>query len=559
MRIKAGADKPPARGGRRRGGRFADDAQNRYGTAQSAITLRPAMSDSYDEIPYQSIPFTDTHPENLAAIGRLFGLTATDAQRPRVLELGCASGGNLLPLAFYLPQGRYLGIELSARQVQDGRQLIAALGLDNIRIEQGDIMALDETLGEFDFIVTHGVYSWVPPALQQKILDVCARHLAPQGIAYISYNTWPGWHMRWVLRDMLLRYTGTAGGARERLERAQRLLREFPAALAHSDALPAQYLQNEIARLREAHPSYLYHEYLESHNQPQYVSDFIAQAQRHGLQYVCDADLKSMFPSVLGAEAEHWLAQFDTLEEQEQYVDFLVNRSFRQSLLCRADAPLERDIDLERLRDLAFFALLQAPADVDLHGAHTQAFRSADGKDYSVEQPLTKAALMELKDCYPQAVGFVELAERAGQRLRAAGNAQGAADSDALLTELFLLFAHQAVGMTPLHRSLPNVLQERPRAHRLARAQADAGLGHLATARHSTLLLDAFSARLVQYLDGTYSAADLAARLHDELRDGRLAPAGLQPASPRQLSEQVAANVQRCLRLFAQQGILAHD
>jgi tRNA G46 methylase TrmB len=75
------------------------------------------MTDSYDEIPYQSIPFTDTHPENLAALGRLFGLDTPDPARARVLELGCASGGNLIPLAFHLPEGRFLGVELAARQV----------------------------------------------------------------------------------------------------------------------------------------------------------------------------------------------------------------------------------------------------------------------------------------------------------------------------------------------------------------------------------------------------------------------------------------------------------
>ncbi|HEY9199317.1 MAG TPA: class I SAM-dependent methyltransferase [Gammaproteobacteria bacterium] len=514
------------------------------------------MRDSYDEVPYQSIPFTDTQPENLAAIGRLFGLDTPDPGHARILELGCASGGNLLPLAAYLPEGRYLGIELSARQVRDGRRLIAALGLDNIRIEQGDILELDDTLGEFDYIVTHGVYSWVPPEVQTRILELCARHLAPRGVAYISYNTWPGWHTRWVLREMLLRYTRDAGSPGDRLARAQQLLREFPEALAHSDALPAQYLQGEIVRLREAHPSYLYHEYLERFNQPQYVSEFIATTERHGLQYVCDADLKSMFPSVLGEPAEHWLAQFDELAEQEQYVDFLVNRSFRQSLLCRADAPLDREIDLERLERMAFFALLRAPEHLDLSGTDAQIFSSGDGKDYSVGHPLTKAALVILKERYPAALPFAELVASATKQVHAAGNGEAAVATGALLTELFLLFTHQAIGMTPLTRSLSNSVGQRPCAHALARAQAAAGIGHLATARHSTILLDPFTTRLVDCLDGSRSVTELVAQLSDDLHAGRIVLAGLGPATPTQLSEQVEANVRRCLRLFAQQGIL---
>jgi methyltransferase-like protein len=287
------------------------------------------------------------------------------------------------------------------------------------------------------------------------------------------------------------------------------------------------------------------------------VSEFIATAERRRLHYVCDADLKSMFPSVLGETAEHWLAQFDDLAEQEQYLDFLVNRSFRQSLLCRADAPLQREIDLERLETMAFFALLRAPEHLDLSSALTQVFSSGDGKDFSVSHPLAKAALLTLKERYPEAVPFAELAASAAQRLRAAGNINDAEDSNALLTELFLLFTHQAVGMTPLRRRLPNSIGERPRAHDLARAQAAAGLGHLATARHSTILLDAFTTRLVEYLDGTRRVPELAAQVNDDLRAGRLALPDLKPATPAQLAEQIESNVRRCLRLFAQQGILA--
>lgn len=518
------------------------------------------MSDSYDDIPYQSIPFTDTQPENLAALGRLFGLSTADPARARVLELGCASGGNLLPLAFYLPEGRYLGVELSARQVQDGRRLITELGLNNIRIEQADILTLDDTpdnpLGEFDYIIVHGVYSWVPPAVQARILDICARHLAAHGIAYISYNTWPGWHMRWTLRELLLRYTRDAVSPGERLARAQRLLQEFPAALAQCDTLPAQYLKNEIARLRDAHPSYLYHEFLESINQPQYVSEFIAAAERHGLQYVCDADLKGMFPSALGEAAEHWLDPFEDLAEHEQQLDYLINRSFRQSLLCRADAALGREIDLALLEQHAFYASLQAPDDLDLRSNAPQYFLKGKDSPISVTHPLAKAALLELHAGYPQAMAYAELAAAAAARVQTAGNAGMAADRNALLTELFTLFVHQAIGMTALQRHINTAVTARPCAHRLARAQAAAGNGHLATARHSLILLDAFSARLIGYLDGTRDVTQLKALLTDDILERRLVLPNLKPATAEELQAQVGANVQRFLKLFAHEGLL---
>ena len=514
------------------------------------------MSDSYDEIPYQSIPFTDSDPENLAATGRLFGLDTPDPAHARVLELGCASGGNLVPLAYRFPEGRFLGVELSARQVADGQRLLDELGLDNIRIEQGDIMALGEEIGEFDYIITHGVYSWVPPAVQARILDLCARHLSAHGIAYISYNTWPGWRMRGIIRDLLHYHTQGIEEPVRKLEKAVAFLAGFEPVVGHVDTEAARYLGEELKRLHGSHPSYLYHEYLEAWNQPQFVSEFIAAVEGHGLSYMCDADLKSMFPSVLGELAEDWLDQFETLAEQEQYLDYLGNRCFRQSLLCRAGAPLSHDVDIGRLRTQSFFANLDAPAKVNLRKARSETFIRAGKAEVEVRHPLAKAALMELTACYPDAMPFTELAEAATARLRAAGNDKAAEDINGLLSELFILFTHQAVGMTPLPRRHTQGDAEYPRAHRLARAQAALGIGHLATARHSTILLDAFSARLVGYLDGSRTVSDLIGLLTDDIQEKRLVLPGLQPAAADKLRAQVAANVARFLGLFTRQGIL---
>lgn len=514
------------------------------------------MTDSYDEIPYQSIPFTDSDPENLAALGQIFGLDAPDPTRARVLELGCASGGNLVPMAFRLPEGRFLGVELAARQVQDGQRLLAELGLDNIRIEQADIMELDEGIGEFDYIIAHGVYSWVPPEVQARILDLCARHLSPQGIAYISYNTWPGWRMRGVVRDLLLYHTRDIEGPRQKLDEAIAFLAGFEPVVTQVETEAARFLREDLRRLRTSHPSYLYHEYLETWNLPQFVSEFISTVEGHGLQYVCDADLKSMFPSVLGEQAESWLEHFETLAEQEQYLDYLGNRCFRQSLLCRAGAPLSHELDIGCLRTQSFFANLDAPAKLNLRKARSEAFIRAGKTEVQVRHPLAKAALMELTACYPDAMPFTELAESAVARLRAAGNDTAAEDINGLLSELFILFTHQAVGMTPLPRRHSRGDAERPRAHRLARAQAAQQLGYLATARHATILLDPFSTQLTLYLDGCHTVPEIIQQLTDDIRGQRLVLPSFKPTAPEKLKSQVGANVERFLRLFARQGIL---
>src|SRR5262245_19330419 len=144
---------------------------------------------SYDEVPYHSYPFPETHPERMATIAHLFGLKAPDVANCRVLELGCASGGNILPMAERLSNSKFVGIDLSKRQVEAGKHAISQLGLANIELRYGSIMEVDDSWGQFDYVICHGVFAWVPTAVQDKILEVCRRNLTPDGVAYVSYNT----------------------------------------------------------------------------------------------------------------------------------------------------------------------------------------------------------------------------------------------------------------------------------------------------------------------------------------------------------------------------------
>jgi SAM-dependent methyltransferase len=157
---------------------------------------------SYDELPYDSHPYERTHPDNLATHAQIFGMQPTDPAQCRILELGCASGGNLIPMAVSLPGSELVGIDLSKRQIADGLQTIDALNLENIRLQAVSILDFELDGSTFDYILCHGVYSWVDHDVQDRIMQICCEALSPQGVAYISYNTNPGWYMRhlvWLL------------------------------------------------------------------------------------------------------------------------------------------------------------------------------------------------------------------------------------------------------------------------------------------------------------------------------------------------------------------------
>ena len=118
------------------------------------------MPDTYDSVPYTSFAYAYTHPDLLCVLGRLFGLSPAPPKRCRVLELGCASGGNLIPMAELLPDSSFVGIDRSRVQIDRGRALVGELGLANIELSQGDIMRLDtQALGSFDYVICHGVFA----------------------------------------------------------------------------------------------------------------------------------------------------------------------------------------------------------------------------------------------------------------------------------------------------------------------------------------------------------------------------------------------------------------
>lgn len=109
---------------------------------------------SYDAVPYQSFPYASTRPANIYTVGTLFGVAAPDFRSARVLELGCASGSNLIPLAFQYPDGNYIGIDSSERQIEMAKNPVSDLGLKNIEFIArpfADMPPLDK----FDYIICH--------------------------------------------------------------------------------------------------------------------------------------------------------------------------------------------------------------------------------------------------------------------------------------------------------------------------------------------------------------------------------------------------------------------
>ncbi len=493
---------------------------------------------SYDELPYDSLPLPETQPDFLAALAKLHGFNAPDPRRARILELGCAQGGNLIPLAWRWPESDCVGVELSRVQAEAGAAFIQRQGLANARIVHADLAALPAELGEFDYILAHGVFSWVPPSVQQALLDVCRRHLSPQGLAYVSFNVAAGWQRLRPLREALLERTAAELPAPERHRQALRVLDDLEAEW--SDPL----LLKEITYLKTAAPSYLFHEYLANTNAPMTFAGFTEKLGARGLRYVGEAGprrarvaLEDAWGLIPESMAGRWM-------DAEIALDDAFATRFRRAMIARDDAPCAQPPQADALNQLAFYADLASDEEIDLVEGSEQRFVNPAGNPFPVTLPAFKAAVMLLSAHYPAALDYATLCDGAREILLEQGNA--AFDEAAFREALFDLILLHGVAPTVWPGRFADAPGKLPRAHDLARAQARAAGWVVSGARHVAIDLDFAGRLLLGALDGSRSADELAVWMQAQLAENGLT----LPL------EQIEALTHQQLWLCVRQGLL---
>jgi methyltransferase-like protein/2-polyprenyl-3-methyl-5-hydroxy-6-metoxy-1,4-benzoquinol methylase len=527
---------------------------------------------SYDQVPYPSLSHAQCHPNALATLGVLLGLKPAPVETCRLLEVGCATGSNLLPMALSLPNAQFLGFDYSARQIEAAQAAADAVGIRNARLLHLDIRDVPADLGEFDYIVAHGIYSWVPADVREHLLGLCKRHLAPNGLVYVSYNTYPGWHMLGTLRDMMLFHVRDIENPGERAAEARNLLNfmaeSVPTAQRARSALLNAYsafLKGEMERLGPKADAFLLHDELEETNDPVYFWQFMEQAGRHGLQFVTDVDFRGALPNHYAPKvAEAFIHKARNVIEMEQYLDFLRSRSFRQTLLCHPEQTVQRKIMAERLAG-CYVASRAVPveAEPNLHERTVEKFRALDGAVLSIDHPVSKAAFVYLAEQWPQAVPYHTLLEAARARLSASGQpaiAPQAEDQQVLAVNILRAFLYSP-DLIEVHAApLPFVREpsERPVASAWVRWQAREE-GQVTNLRHERVDLDPLNRFLVQHLDGSLGNEKLVdLLLAESVAGGKLVVEqdNVKVTDPGQIREVVSAELQANLRWLAGAALL---
>ncbi|MDB5310089.1 MAG: hypothetical protein JWO38_4291 [Gemmataceae bacterium] len=490
--------------------------------------LPPAAPvNSYDEVPYESHPYAQTHPSRLAVVATLFGLTPPPVEKCRVLELGCAAGGNIIPLAEAFPDTWCVGVDLSARQIADGEQLVRKLGLRNVSLRHASITDVDETYGRFDYIICHGVFSWVPPAVREKILDLCRQHLSPSGVAYVSYNTYPGWHMRGMIRDMMRYHAGRFNTPQNRTQQARALL-DFLAQSVRQEGPYSALLKSELESIRKQTDQYLYHEHLEEVNEPMYFHQFVEMARKHNLRYLGEARVGTMVTGNFGPDVQKSLSLLATDQIQtEQYMDFLRNRTFRETLLVREESVPDWTIKPESVRRLhvASGGKRVGTAEPDIRSDVPIEYKTRSGMTLSTTRPLLNAAMHVLGRRWPGTIPFGDLWEEA--RVMLGGPPVDSAEAERGANSLAqgLMNTYISSDLVELHAAAIPVSRsvgEKPVAMESARERAAAGETVVANRRHEVVRLTDFDLRLVPLLDGTRARPVLLDRMIEKVLAGEM-------------------------------------
>jgi len=514
---------------------------------------------SYDVVPYIDKPFHFTHPRHLETMATLFGMNPKPIGECRVLELGCAGGGNIIPMAVDLPDSRFLGIDLSEYQIGQGQEVIAELGVDNIQLRHANILDIDECWGQFDYIICHGIFSWVPGEVREKILKICRDNMAPQGVAFISYNTYPGWHNAKIIRDLMLHHVKHIDDPREKINQAKSVL-AFMANSSNGNTATGRAYREELASMdKTSNNSHVFHEYLEQFNNPFYLHEFVSQAESHGLQYLSNANLKGTLPHLYPPEIRDAIAPLP-LVEQEQYLDFIAGTRFRRSLLCHAEVTLNRSISDKQIAN-HYIGLTTIPEHppVKINNDREVAFK-VEGGSMTSGNRLFKATTMYLKEIFPDSVGFDKLYQTGMSRLGLSSEQAGNdpdASPDVLAGQILIgMFS----GLFRLSLSPPRYVGKPgkcPTVGLLPRLQASRG--DSATSQlHTPVKMGEVMRHVVRRLDGKHDRNDLVRGVREAVESGEIVVNAANGKKVQRVADSdIAAAVDKTLKQVTETGLLS--
>ena len=369
-------------------------------------------------------------------IGKLFGLETCQPESATVLELGCSAGSSLIAQAIHFPSSEFLGIDFDAEAIAVANQRCAELGLTNCTFKTADISEFSFDSISYDYIICHGLYSWTAPRISSAILRILESNLSKNGLAYLSYNTVPGWNTRQKVRELILPSIDRKGSASEQIKQAIEQLNQLLGQKSPSTQFEDMALAEEINNILSLAPGLIYHELLAEHSRALQFSDACKTFEEYNLQYVFEASLRRNvvdWPNYNQTNMQNWQEHHLTLEQNS---DYRLNRSFRGSILCRKENILSVPDFKKLLPKLHLRSALVPVEAADFFSDRPCAFQTPDAGSIKIHNRLNKAILRQLHQCWPESMSYMELFQLAQSHLEAI-DAGGIASAARELENLF--------------------------------------------------------------------------------------------------------------------------
>ncbi len=472
------------------------------------VAVPDNIEKSYDEVPYGSHPIAASHPDKLFNVAKLYGLSPIPPEKARILEIGCAGGGNILPVASQFPEAQCVGIDLSQVQCDNARIAMRYAGIKNLEIIQGSVTDIGPEHGKFDYIICHGVFSWVPDFVRDAILRVASQNLSDDGVAFISYNTYPGWYLRGMIRSMMNHHVADFPDNRTKILQAKALIDFLAVACKNDSTAHAKCIRDEAALLNIVPDEYIFHEFLEEFNQPFYFKDFVANANRFGLQFLGESNLGPTWLGNYTPEVNQKLARIDDAVLRGHYLDCVSGRTFRETLLVHSQAKIDRTVTEDRLAKIRFaghFVPVEPTASGDNSSTQSQFkhFESVQKRRFSTAEPSSLLAIEALNKAYPASLGINELQE-AIEKINQANSNKISIDMPALTSELFKWSMLNLLQFQFHDDRMRGKETQYPKVTAWARSQAEAN-NTVTNLQHRLTKLDELQRALVPLMDGTMS------------------------------------------------------
>lgn len=449
-----------------------------------------------------------------------------------MLEIACGDGANLIPMAYAMPESEFVGFDLARQPVERGQARINELGLRNVRMFAGDLLDAGAELGQFDYIIAHGLYAWVSEPVRDRLLALCNELLAENGIAFVSYNALPGCHLRIMVRDMMLAATSGCDDPLKQVEEGLKFLGFLLQAKAQEeDGLFRSLLEHQAKRMA-SHPfASTRHDEFSADYDPVYFTQLVEHASRHGLQYVCEAQLPPPPDPCYCAEIRQVLegrAGGDPVR-LEQLLDFVRMRSYRETLLCRADRRVQRDIQPESFHRLLFASeTTAAPGEA---GAMT--FTLPGGISLESNHPGVKTFLQLLGRAWPRALCFSEIEPEL--------KGLGFALDENRAAVIFRLAVAKMIELRTWNAPVAAGIAERPKASACSRQEAHTQKCVTSLLHRSVNVADPKVCMLLDLLDGTRNREGILDAMQNQFPSQALA---------------IAEGLDEGLRFFHATGIL---